>query len=370
MTSIYLNIILYQLILLLILLIIVYFNKNKNKKNIYYYQNTYFNLGKTFENVFLKYSIIKTDDKDKATLYLPFTYNNVIMEIKMMPIYSDKYYFVLAMTHLFVGKDNLWLLIKEYYKDLALEVSPQSYCITVEMELFKTNFDSTKKYILKKNTQAQDNIIISSSYDKIIDLASDATKKYVIIQELLQDPYLIGKRKINLRVYLLIINRKGKLELYIYKDGFLYYTPDFYVPNSDNNDHNITTGYIDRSVYETNPLTHQNLKVYMGAFRYSILFNNIEILITKVMKVFYIALELGQSCKDSVMFELFGCDIAVNADLSVKIMEINKGPDLNPKSSLDGDLKFKLVENMFELTGLITRKSTKEPNLFMKLKNL
>jgi hypothetical protein len=263
-------------------------------------------------------------------------------------------------------------MIKKYYKEEATDIIPESYstAIDIQMALFKKNFDSNKKYILKKNTQCQDNIIISSSYDDIMKLVVDNEKKYVIIQVLLQDPYLILQRKINLRVYMLIIYRKGKLEVYIYEDGFIYYTPEFYVENSDKNEHNITTGYIDRSVYETNPLTHRNLKSFIGEAQYEILFNNIQLLIIKIIRVYVKILLASQPFTDSIMFELFGCDVAVNSDLSVKIMEINKGPDLGPKSPEDAKLKLSLVEDMFELTNLITKKSNNNNNNYNSFRQL
>ena len=60
---------------------------------------------------------------------------------------------------------------------------------------------------------------------------------------------------------------------------------------------------------------------------------------TKIIKVYALSLE------ESTMFELFGCDIAVNSVLTVKIMEINKGPDLGPKSPEDAKLKSDYVKD-------------------------
>jgi len=340
---------------------------------IYYYQNgTTSNIDKTCQSVFEKYNICSTTDKTKALLYIPYTYDDEYKEIDMMPMYSDRYYFILSNIYLFIGKENLWKMLYSYYEEAALELIPLSYDIYSEIDTFTKNFDSNKKYILKKNSQCQDNIVISSSYEDIIKLALDKEKKYVIIQELLQNPYLVLKRKINLRVYMLLICRKGRLEMYLYGDGFIYYTPEFYISNSDNNAHNITTGYIDRSVYETNPLTHLNLKTHMGENQYDILSSRIETLMTKIIKVYALSLEESQPFKDSTMFELFGCDIAVNSDLSVKIMEINKGPDLGPKSPEDAKLKYGLVEDMLKITQILTsnkddKDDKDEPNLFKRI---
>ncbi len=57
---------------------------------------------------------------------------------------------------------------------------------------------------------------------------------------------------------------------------------------------------------------------------------------TKIIKVYALSLE------ESTMFELFGCDIAVNSVLTVKIMEE------------DAKLKYRLVEDMLRITQILT----------------
>ena len=90
---------------------------------------------------------------------------------------------------------------------------------------------------------------------------------YVVVQELLQDPYTISGRKINLRVYVLVVKNNNKTNLYIYSDGFMYYTAELFQKNSTDTKINITTGYIDRKVYEENPLTHNDFKSYLDSDR-------------------------------------------------------------------------------------------------------
>ena len=56
-------------------------------------------------------------------------------------------------------------------------------------------------------------------------------KEFYLVQDFLNNPFLLNKRKINLRYYFVIICRNGKVEAYVYRDGFMYYTPNYFKPN-------------------------------------------------------------------------------------------------------------------------------------------
>ena len=90
-------------------------------------------------------------------------------------------------------------------------------------------------------------------------------KKYYT--QFLENPFIISGRKVNLRYYLLITCYKGQIKGYLYKDGFVYYTPKFFKKNSMDFKETITTGYIDRKVYDENPLTTQDFRNHLGPIK-------------------------------------------------------------------------------------------------------
>jgi len=110
---------------------------------------------------------------------------------------------------------------------------------------------------MKKNIQRQEGLKISNSKHEILDGYKNG---YVLVQELLQDPYLISGRKTNMRFYVLVVCKANNTDCYVHKDGFMYYTKVPFVKNSLDDAPNITTGYIDRQVYIDNPLTHYDLR--------------------------------------------------------------------------------------------------------------
>jgi len=363
------------IIILIIILIIGYLYNNKKTYN----KNTYNNnvkylykrrqceylLSEALKKFFGNNNIIdykdykdynKYDDiNDKKIIFIPCVYDNTDDEIANMDNIKGSYYMVINKCDTFVGKNYLWIYTSLFYpNNKVLEYLPKSYLTydTKSMKIFKNEFNPKKLYILKKNIQRQANIKISRTYDDIIKAVTD-DKEYIIIQELLQNPFLVNGRKINLRVYFMLVIKNNDYSIYVYDNGFMYYTPKMFEKGSIDIDVNITTGYIDRKVYEENPLTHDDFKNFVGKDKGEIIFKNIRILLKNVMEPFRNLLVSTQSFPGSTQFQIFGSDVAVNDDLTATLMEINKGPDLNPKDEKDGALKTKLMEDVFTTIGVI-----------------
>jgi hypothetical protein len=151
----------------------------------------------------------------------------------------------------------------------------------------------------------------------------------------------------------------------------MYYTAKLFEQNLQPECH-ITTGYIDRKVYDECPLTHSDFKQYLDSKRkYSnyekkvlanttlstYIFNKIYVVLSYVVYANVFKICNNTSIKKDITFQLFGCDIAINDDLSVQIMEINKGPDMGAKDNRDKAIKFSVFEDMLtilKLTNLTT----------------
>ena len=64
--------------------------------------------------------------------------------------------------------------------------------------------------------------------------------------------------------------------------------------------------------------------------------------------------------KNNTSFQLFGADVAPDNNLNVKLIEINKGPDLNAKDKRDNEVKDKVVRDVFDITGVIKSNKVNE----------
>jgi hypothetical protein len=279
-----------------------------------------------------------------------------------------KFIYGLAGSDAIASKSSLaYNLIKQYGIAASGTMMPVTFIIDNdaidserELEMFNAQYDPNKMYILKKNIQRQEGVKLTSDKAEILDVFKNPSG-YVVCQELLQDPLLVGGRKVNIRIYMLIVSRPGGItNIYTYKDGFMYYTPEMFRAGYYSTATNITTGYIDRQVYVDNPLTYQDLLTHLGVNGASLLDQNINRLLGRVANaytpLFKAANETTKS--DAIRFLIYGCDIAPDQALGAKIMEVNKGPDLSYKDERDKTLKLGMFKEALEIAGVIVRDST------------
>lgn len=334
------------------------------------------------KNVFEENNVKKNNDNSESNIYLPCTYDNTEKEIQNMDLKKNKInkVFIIHNADQIVAKDYLWKnLIAKYGLNECLNLMPNTYILyeNNDIKRLKEEYENNKLFILKKNVQRQEGLKICNNLDDIIKNKKD----YVLAQELLQDPYLINGRKINLRMYVLVVCNKNNYDVYVYNDGFMYYTKDLFKPNSKDFGPNITTGYIDRWIYDVNPLTHKDFRHYLdrnnrnltqvevniknrGIVLSNYVFNNIYELIEKVFSAFHGKLGNGQKLYDHLSFQLFGVDIAIDDNLNAKIMEVNKGPDLGSKDTKDGNIKKGIIKDILKTIDVIENDNN---NQFIKI---
>ena len=344
-----------------------------NDKKIIVRNNCLYDQPKTLNDI-----INETKSNFKFNLHLPCLYDNLEFEYDEFKYDQQGIYFLIDNSDIMVSKSMLAKEIKNEYLADTEKLIPKTWIVENNEETNKLieQFNPDKSYILKKNIQRQTDMKISRNLKEIINLIDtnkNNTFQYVVVQELLRNPYLIDGRKINLRVYVLLVKFDDEYRIYVYGDGFMYYTAERYKPESDDIKSNITTGYIDREVYEKNPLTLKDLKLYLDSEsrplsekeiklkRYYLLsqylFDNIHNLIKDVFYIFRNKIGVKEKLKQNKKFQLYGIDIAVNDDLSVKLMEINKGPDIGAKDKRDSELKLNLVRDIFKTVNLIDNDS-------------
>jgi len=318
-----------------------------------------------------------TDDIKSACLIVPCSYETTEKEIEDLQknkISQNQFgdgvrVFMLNNTDYMVSKLALWKYLKEKYgANIASTMIPYTWDLTdpKDVEIFKTQFDKNKLYITKNNYQRQEGLEIQNNLDSIL----NSRNKYILVQELLQDPYLVSGRKINLRVYVLVVrDNYSNIKLLIYKDGFMYYTPELFEPNNPSFKKNITTGYIDRQVYVENPLTHMDFRKWLDNPNRTLTpiekyivssYPNIKLSDYIFSQIYEQLGFIFQTYEDiigtktfGISFQVYGVDVAINQDLKPMIMEINKGPDLTAKDGRDKDLKMNLSTDILKSVGLL-----------------
>jgi hypothetical protein len=337
-----------------------------------------YSMGETLESTLQKYNIKKTSGN--SDMRIPCAYDEINKEINDINPNKDQRIFIIHDADNISAKDYLWkLLVQHRGLDQAKILMPNTY-ITYspeDMSRFKSEYKRGNIYIMKKNIQRQEGLKITDSYDDIV----NSRGSYVVVQELQQDPYIINGRKINMRFYILVVCNEDNVDVYVYSNGFMYYTKEPFKTGSKDFGPNITTGYIERWVYQVNPLTHEDFKIYLdkpgrqlsipekmiasqGLRVSDVVFNRIYNLLREVFLCSVGNICTGKKLKSAITFQLFGADIAINSQLWPTIMEINKGPDMGTKDERDGEVKMGCTKDMLRILGMISEPG---PNGFIKV---
>lgn len=320
-------------------------------------QSTYFrvsdamDLGKgiPLANIYIEAlpDAVQAESLEKADFVFFQTFNRIDQQIKLVGKHISSRCVVNGMngTDLLVSKS----ILAKYIKGSKYS-PPNTYVLSdpEDFDRFRQNIRPDEYYFLKKNIQRQQGMFIGQG-DRAIEEA-ETQDGYVVAQRMLDDPFLLSGRKVNLRFYLIVIIRPGQYpEWILFDDGFVYYTPKMYKEDGPlDKDSVVTSGYVDRKVYQENPLSLSDFFTHIGPAKTGILMKNVRECFAFLESRYTKDMKLLNASIPGVKFSIFGCDVAPDKDLGVTLMEINKGPDLNYKDDRDKNVKLTMVKNLMQ----------------------
>ncbi len=328
------------------------------KTSLSYYRCENKVLGKVLNNVFKKNNIVKTNED--WDIYIPCGYNNVENELKEIIINNklkNKYIFGINGCDSIVSKNKIWgSLVKCFGREYASKLMPESYILgdPDEMTIFRNNFkhNGNEIYIMKKNLQRKEGLKLTKNYIEIMGGTAD---DYRVVQKYITDLYLINDRKVNLRVYLLVVIKDNTIYFYLSDIGKCIYTNKKYNDNNLDFESNITSYHLDMNVYKENPRSFDELRQYINRNGHNskLLFDNIELLIRDVSKCISNSLYQSKNIKGTITFQLFGGDIIFDTNLHPYLLEFNKGPDMIPRDDLDEIMKNTIQTDLFQVINIL-----------------
>lgn len=328
-------------------------------------------------------TFFKFDEKmdNQRSLFLNGNFDEVFNQFKISPafsIYNADIIFFQNLTHieksmiklfkkkikyptfvygfkgldLIAGKNNLYEHMSPYHP----EIFPLTFILPKDFKDYSRyqNAHNKSLFILKSNCQRQQGTKITNN----INYVKYNIQNFVVCQKLIQNPFLVNGHKINTRLYLLVCANENDVKFYLYLNGFLYYTPKKFQKKSPQIEHNITSGYIDRKIYIENPLTLEDFSNYIGEQKYKHFFNNASSTIKKVCDVYRKRIFIeNKNIYPKIKFTILGCDVAPDSHLKTKLMEINKGPDLNFKDENDKKVKHNMLKDAMNIAlyGIISK---------------
>lgn len=269
---------------------------------------------------------------------------------------SLKYIYGLAGSDLIASKSQLALILRSTLPDAAVsQILPVSYLTDSAYDMKKLEHEfQGHMYVMKKNIQQQKGFLISDDLNEIMRKKNE----YVVVQRILQDPYLVDGYKINMRVYMLVIvNPHNAVNFYYYSNGFMYYTVERFKEYSKKHEEIITTGLAGRDMYKNKPLTHHDLYTHLGNEKSNKLKKSIYGLIKYISQAYTSIFMEENKSVPGTKFLVYGVDVAPNKNLDCMVMEVNKGPDLRYKDERDKHVKLSMIKDMFALVGLTANRS-------------
>ncbi len=254
-----------------------------------------------------------------------------------------KYFMAIPYGDNLVSKNNLWNMMRDCKGNKYL---PKTYILEnfYDNLKFQKEFNKNKIYILKKNIhRKQGLLIIKGNRDEINRKYLDG---YKVIQEFINNPFLVEKRIVIFRSFMLAIRDKThKHYFYIHKYVKCLYTPKKFSLDNLEIDRLITSN---KSIINNKfPKTLNDMKDI-----------NLDIIKKPILEVvrcfskFIKKLEETSYHDEFTFYQLFGVDIILDKNKNPFLLEINKNPDM--KIYNKSDLGKKKI--IFDTYNLIEKK--------------
>ena len=280
-------------------------------------------------------------------------------------------------------KDLLVKNIKRYRKDMEkegnpiaekdeqgnyvhLEIIPITYILPGDYTLFAEEFRRKTNivWIMKPSGKAQGKGIFL--VNKLNQLKKWATcsklpfqtlsfKESYVISRYIDNPLLIGGKKFDLRLYVLITSYRP-LKAWLYNMGFGRFCIEKYtedITEIDNMQVHLTNVAIAKLSEDYNEKhggkwSISNLRFYLEQTRGKIATDKC---FDEINNIIYISLKSVQSViiNDKHCFECYGYDILIDANLKPWLIEVNASPSLSTTTEPDRVLKMNLINDVFSI---------------------
>lgn len=172
-----------------------------------------------------------------------------------------------------------------------------------------------------------------------------------VVQRYLSDPLLIGGKKFDLRLYVLVTSY-NPLVVYMYRSGFARFSHTRFSMNAADLS-NVMVHLTNVAVQKHSDNYDEkrggkwdlhNLKLYLMSVEDPEKVNNLFCAIQDVVLFSLLAVQKVM-IQDKHCFELYGYDIMISSDLKPWLIEVNASPSLTANTPDDHEMKFALLDD-------------------------
>ena len=188
-----------------------------------------------------------------------------------------------------------------------------------------------------------------------------------VVQRYIEKPYLIGGKKFDIRVYVLVMSYTP-LKAWLYRSGFARFSNTrFSLDSITDTFVHLTNVAIQKTAPDYDPekgckWSLQELRLFLLAKHGP---EEVKRIYQQMDEIFIKSLQSVQKIiiNDKHCFELYGFDIMFDSHLKPWIIEVNASPSLTASSPTDYDLKFGLLEDMLHIIDLEGRLTGNEKRI-------
>jgi hypothetical protein len=273
-------------------------------------------------------------------------------------------------------KKNLFYTMKNYCQAIGsdfAECMPLTFHIRGEEDPAFKDFCSrffvsgTSKFtwIIKpgENTNRGNGIAICRSLEKIKNELKtnpfpETGQHTFIIQKYIEKPFLVNKRKFDIRLYTLMTSTNGILQCYFYQEGYIRTScKDYNSRALDNKFIHLTNDAVQKKAddygkYENgNKMSYKDFQKYLDNKRIQVNFlqdvlPRIKNIVSDTVKASFLMVDRKKRLHT---FEIFGYDFLLDSDLKPWLLEINTNPCLELSSTILARIIPAMVENAFKI---------------------
>ncbi|XP_070574514.1 probable tubulin polyglutamylase TTLL9 isoform X2 [Ptychodera flava] len=188
-----------------------------------------------------------------------------------------------------------------------------------------------------------------------------------IVSRYIDRPYVIGGKKFDLRVYVLV-NSYIPLKAWLYRSGFARFSNTrFSLDSIDDTYVHLTNVAVQKTAPDYDP--EKGCKWSLQQFRQYLIakhgIENVSNMFRLMDDIFIKSLHSVQKImiNDKHCFELYGYDILIDVELKPWLIEVNASPSLTASNDEDYNLKVGLLEDVLHVLDLENKLTGKEKRI-------
>lgn len=300
-------------------------------------------------------------------LYIPGYGGGFSAEVAdLLPSRSDQWVAGIPGGWRLTNKQALWSgLCAVYGRQRAVRLVPESWWLekAADRVALVAQHRPGEAYILKNPIlQRRTGLRLTRDLGAVL---AGPQQGYTLAQRVLPDLLLLSGHRFNLRLYLLLTRRDGRLDLWLHRRGRCVCAQAPFAGDLMEAEAVISRSVGSHVLPGGLPFTLSEVLSRLADPRETLA--RLDNVIYRILMASRSGLAAAWSLSGNPAYQLLGVDVTISAAGGVRVIEMNSGPDLRPHCSRDHSLKYRIVRDLFEHVGLLPQAG---PSGFRKLRAL